>query len=124
AVIPEPNSSGRVTQWLECHLHTVEVAGSNPAAPIVVHMRPLENALFLRRFAWSCIALTPPDTSRRHCLVVVTFWRGFLCKCTSPLDTQFLNTRTVSFRDHLGIAKSTRKRRGPGTIGPTPFAGS
>jgi hypothetical protein len=25
---------GRVTQWLECHLHTVEVAGSNPAAPI------------------------------------------------------------------------------------------
>lgn len=24
---------GRVTQWLECHLHTVEVAGSNPAVP-------------------------------------------------------------------------------------------
>ena len=25
---------GRLTQWLECHLHTVEVAGSNPAPPI------------------------------------------------------------------------------------------
>ena len=27
-------SPGRLTQWLECHPHTVEVAGSNPAPPI------------------------------------------------------------------------------------------
>ena len=24
---------GRLTQWLECYLHTVEVAGSSPASP-------------------------------------------------------------------------------------------
>ena len=28
-----PNS-GRLTQRLECHLHTVEVTGSNPVSPI------------------------------------------------------------------------------------------
>jgi hypothetical protein len=27
--------AGRLTQWLECHPHTVEVAGSNPAPPIL-----------------------------------------------------------------------------------------
>ena len=29
-----PKISGRLTQRLECHPHTVEVAGSNPAPPI------------------------------------------------------------------------------------------
>gem|GEM_PF-6256463 len=28
------DSPGRLTQWLECHLHTVEVTGSNPVPPI------------------------------------------------------------------------------------------
>src|SRR5690606_38498696 len=30
-----PPERGRLTQWLECHPHTVEVAGSNPASPTI-----------------------------------------------------------------------------------------
>src|SRR5689334_2260589 len=33
-VAPPGRSYGRLTQRLECHPHTVEVAGSNPAPPI------------------------------------------------------------------------------------------
>ncbi len=33
AGLSHKDSGGRLTQWLECHLHTVEVRGSNPRPP-------------------------------------------------------------------------------------------
>jgi hypothetical protein len=33
-----PALSGALNSAVECHLHTVEVAGSNPAAPTIINL--------------------------------------------------------------------------------------
>ncbi len=37
---------GRLTQWLECHPHTVEVTGSNPVPPTMMNITPRYEGFF------------------------------------------------------------------------------
>ena len=58
---------GRVTQRLECHLHTVEVGGSIPPAPTASNSK-LSSKLVPRHFA---IAENPGQQAAPDCLVAV-----------------------------------------------------